>query len=51
VLIANISDFPLVNRAFEEHFPVNPPARMTMNVPLPKGLLISIGCVAVVENA
>jgi hypothetical protein len=41
---------PQVNSAFAEHFPKNPPARMTMRVPLPKGLLISIGCVAVVEN-
>ena len=50
VLVADISYFPQVNSAFAEHFPTNPPARMTMQVPLPKGLLISIGCVAVVEN-
>jgi hypothetical protein len=29
-------------------FPTEPPARMTMQVPLPLGLLISIGCVALV---
>jgi 2-iminobutanoate/2-iminopropanoate deaminase len=50
VLVADISNFPQVNAAFAEHFPENPPARMTMQVPLPKGLLISIGCVAVVAD-
>jgi len=50
VLVANISDFPEVNRLFAEFFAENPPARMTMQVPLPKGLLISIGCVAIAEN-
>src|SRR5271166_1132496 len=50
VLVSDIANFPLVNAAFSEFFPANPPARMTMQVPLLKGLLISIGCVAVVEN-
>ncbi len=50
VLVSDIVNFPLVNAAFAEHFPTDPPARMTMQVPLPKGLLISIGCVAVVES-
>lgn len=50
VLVADMSNFPDVNRLFAEFFPENPPARMTMQVPLPKGLLISIGCVAVLEN-
>ena len=50
VLVSDIANFPMVNAAFTEFFPANPPARMTMQVPLPKGLLISIGCVAVVEN-
>jgi 2-iminobutanoate/2-iminopropanoate deaminase len=50
VLVTDISNFPQVNSAFAEYFPENPPARMTMQVPLPKGLLISIGCVAAVEN-
>jgi 2-iminobutanoate/2-iminopropanoate deaminase len=48
VLVTNIANFPVVNRLFTEYFPENPPARMTMQVPLPKGLLISIGCVAAV---
>jgi 2-iminobutanoate/2-iminopropanoate deaminase len=50
VLVTDISNFPQVNSAFAEFFPENPPARMTMQVPLPKGLLISIGCVAAVES-
>ena len=50
VLIADVSNFPQVNNAFAEHFQKNPPARMTIIVPLPKGLLISIGCVAATED-
>jgi 2-iminobutanoate/2-iminopropanoate deaminase len=46
VLVADISQFAVVNQLFAEYFPANPPARMTMQTPLPKGLLISIGCVA-----
>ncbi len=46
VLMADVSNFAELNRLFAEFFPDNPPARMTMQVPLPKGLLISIGCVA-----
>ena len=38
----------VVNELFAEYFAASPPARMTMQVPLPKGLLFSIGCVAVV---
>jgi 2-iminobutanoate/2-iminopropanoate deaminase len=48
VLVADISTFAVVNEIFGETFPKEPPARMTMQVPLPHGLLISIGCVAVV---
>jgi 2-iminobutanoate/2-iminopropanoate deaminase len=49
VLVTEISNFPELNRLFGEYFPQDPPARMTMQVPLPNGLLISIGCVAVVD--
>ena len=48
VLVANLAEFAVVNSLFAEFFPDNPPARMTMQVPLPKGLLISIGCVAII---
>ena len=46
VLVADIGEFAVVNELFGEMFPVDPPARMTMQVPLPNGLLISVGCVA-----
>src|SRR5947209_5899272 len=46
ILVTEISNFQELNRLFGEYFPVEPPARMVMQVPLPKGLLISIGCVA-----
>jgi 2-iminobutanoate/2-iminopropanoate deaminase len=50
VLVADVSTFSELNRLFTEFFPDSPPARMTMQVPLPKGLLISIGCVATTED-
>jgi 2-iminobutanoate/2-iminopropanoate deaminase len=49
VLVTDLSEFAVVNEIFAETFPTEPPARMTMQVPLPLGLLISIGCVALVE--
>jgi 2-iminobutanoate/2-iminopropanoate deaminase len=50
VLVADVSNFAALNQLFAEYFSNEPPARMTMQVPLPKGLLISIGCVAAVEQ-
>ena len=50
VIVTDLANFADLNRMFAEFFPENPPARMTMNVPSPKGLLISIGCVAAVEG-
>jgi 2-iminobutanoate/2-iminopropanoate deaminase len=50
VIITDVANFQEFNRLFAEFFPENPPARMTMTVPLPRGLLISIGCVAAVES-
>jgi 2-iminobutanoate/2-iminopropanoate deaminase len=49
VLVSDISEFAAVNEIFGETFPADPPARMTMQVPLPMGLLISVGCVALVD--
>jgi 2-iminobutanoate/2-iminopropanoate deaminase len=49
IIVTDIAYFPELNRLFAEFFPENPPARMTMQVPLPKRLLISIGCVAAVQ--
>ena len=50
VLVTDIANFAELNRLFAEFFPNDPPARMVMQVPLPKGLLISIGCVATAEE-
>ena len=50
VLVTDMAQFGVVNELFAEAFPVDPPARMTMQVPLPRGLLISIGCVAVADQ-
>jgi 2-iminobutanoate/2-iminopropanoate deaminase len=51
VIVADISEFAVVNELFGEMFPVDPPTRMTMQVALPLGLLISVGCIALVESA
>jgi 2-iminobutanoate/2-iminopropanoate deaminase len=50
VLVADASDFAELNELYAEFFPSKPPARMTMQVPLPRGLLISIGCIALVAS-
>ena len=50
VLVAAASDFAELNELYGEFFATDPPARMTMQVPLPRGLLLSIGCVALVES-
>jgi 2-iminobutanoate/2-iminopropanoate deaminase len=47
ILVADLADFPEMNALFGEFFPTEPPTRMTMQVPLPRGLRISIGCTAV----
>ena len=46
ILVAEMTDFAELNQLFAEFFPSEPPARMTMQVPLPHGLLISVGCTA-----
>jgi 2-iminobutanoate/2-iminopropanoate deaminase len=50
VLVADHAWFAELNELFADFFPSEPPARMTMQVPLPRGLLISIGCVAIAEG-
>lgn len=49
VSVSDISSFAELNELFGEFFSTNPPARMTLQVPLPQGLLISIGCVAAID--
>jgi 2-iminobutanoate/2-iminopropanoate deaminase len=51
VLVADQGDFATLNALFAETFPVDPPTRMTMQVPLPLGLLISVGATATTEAA
>ena len=51
VLVTELANFPAMNALFGEFFPVDPPTRMTMQVPLPLGLLFSIGVVAVEATA
>jgi 2-iminobutanoate/2-iminopropanoate deaminase len=51
VLVADVGAFAELNEIFAEAYPTDPPARMTMQVPLPLGLLISVGCVAAVDSA
>jgi 2-iminobutanoate/2-iminopropanoate deaminase len=50
VLVTDIGEFAVLNEVFAETFPVDPPARMVMQVPLPGDLRISIGCVAIVAS-
>jgi 2-iminobutanoate/2-iminopropanoate deaminase len=46
--LANVDDGPTTNRLVAEHFPVDPPARSTPIVKLPRDLRISIEAIAVV---
>lgn len=50
VLVADQADFAELNELYAAFFPTDPPARMTMQVPLPRSLKISIGCVAIVAD-
>lgn len=47
VFLADPTAFGKLNELYAEYFPKNPPVRSTPIVQLPKGLLISIECVAV----
>ena len=46
IFLANATDFPKLNELYAEFFPVNPPTRSVPVVQLPRGLLISIECIA-----
>ena len=48
ILLTEFADFPVLNELFAGVFPVDPPARMTMQVVLPAPVRISVGCVAAV---
>ena len=50
IFMADAGAFPKMNELYGEYFPHNPPVRSTPIVQLPRGLLISIECVAVVAE-
>jgi hypothetical protein len=50
VLVADPDDFAELNVLFGAFFPTDPPARVTMPVELPLGLLISIGATTLVAG-
>ncbi len=49
VLITDFEVFGELNEVFAESFPVDPPARMTVQTQLPGAVRVSVGCVALVE--
>ena len=51
LIVPDLTHFPLVNQLFAEFFPTAPPARMTINAPLPSALMFSIGCVAALTDS
>jgi 2-iminobutanoate/2-iminopropanoate deaminase len=48
--VAEPDAFPILNKLFEEFFPIAAPVRSTPLVKLPRGLLFSIDAIAVAEN-
>ncbi|MCK5103711.1 MAG: RidA family protein [Cyclobacteriaceae bacterium] len=48
IFVTDMSDFSLVNAAYEKYFDSEPPARETVEVAaLPKGVHVEISCIAV----
>lgn len=47
VFLTETSQFPILNELYSQYFSTNPPARSTPIVQLPRGLLISIECIAI----
>jgi 2-iminobutanoate/2-iminopropanoate deaminase len=50
IFLADAAAFPAMNQLYGEYFPTNPPVRSTPIVQLPRGLLISIECIAVLSQ-
>jgi 2-iminobutanoate/2-iminopropanoate deaminase len=49
IFLKDMSNFPIVNEAYGKYFPVQPPARETVEVSrLPKDVNVEISCIAVV---
>jgi 2-iminobutanoate/2-iminopropanoate deaminase len=52
VFLAHFNDFPAMNEVYEEYFSDTPPARSTLQAgALPRGMLVQIGCIAIVPDA
>ena len=50
VYLTDLGDFPAMNRVYGKYFPVDPPARATVQVgKLPMGALVEIDAVASIE--
>ena len=47
VFLTDASQFPILNELYGQYFTKNPPVRSTPIVQLPRGLLISIECIAI----
>ena len=47
VFLTEASQFPILNELYSQYFTKNPPVRSTPIVQLPRGLLISIECIAI----
>lgn len=51
VYLKNIQDFAAMNEVYAKHFPVDPPARATVEVArLPKDVLVEIDCIAILPQ-
>ena len=51
VFLKNMEDFPAMNAVYAKHFPVDPPARATVEVArLPKDVLVEIDCIAIIPQ-
>jgi len=51
VYLKNMGDFAAMNEVYARHFPVDPPARATVEVArLPKDVLVEIDCIAVIPH-
>jgi 2-iminobutanoate/2-iminopropanoate deaminase len=48
IFLTDVANFPKMNDLYAEFFPTNPPVRSAPIVQLPRGLLISIECIAAI---
>jgi 2-iminobutanoate/2-iminopropanoate deaminase len=51
VFLTDAANFPKMNELYAEFFLTNPPVRSTPIVQLPRGLLISVECIAAIGTA